>query len=264
MFFSAHKPANTVQYATTPRYLVGGGDPRRVTEVLRAAGWTNHSDPLYPHVLLASPDLAIRLTLEAPSPDPYTAWWRFEAAGWYAHFGGHTPVEIVAGFGDALLQPEPEQPPTPADIRQILASTGWGMEDDGQCSASAYSPDDCIHVGTLLDVVNGAEHRTWHAQAALPDGLGGHERLWQAWFSHGTPTHLVAGFARELVDTAPVYRGLHEVPRSWLTTPVTVQGEQLAAEHRQRLDAARKHRKTPSARTALPPPTTAPTTPARR
>ncbi|MGI5457520.1 hypothetical protein ACQEWB_31010 [Streptomyces sp. CA-249302] len=51
----------------TPRHLAGGGDPRHVTEYLLASGWSNHSVPGYPHVLLESPDRRLHLTLE-PSP----------------------------------------------------------------------------------------------------------------------------------------------------------------------------------------------------
>ncbi len=251
MFFTdANKPLNTVQYATTPRYLAGGGDPRRITEVLRAAGWTSHSDPAYPHVLLASPGMAVRLTLE-PAPDAYSAWWRFHdhAGGWYAHFGGHTPVEIIAGFSDALTRPAPQKPPSLPEIRDVLVSTGWSRSYDRKGIESAHSPDRYVRMGPHPGLDGQEDWPTWCAEAALTTGLGGHERLWQAWFSHGTPTHLVAGFAAQLVAPGPVYRGSYGLPCSWLVAqePTAVQGEQLAAEHRQRLKAVRA-----SARTQRP------------
>lgn len=232
---NADHDETTVQFATGPRYLAGGGDPRRVTEVLRAAGWSNYSDPNYPHVLLASTDLASRLTLEPSAPDPHAAWWRFNASGWYAHFGGHTPAEILAGFCDALVKPGPEQPLTGADIREVLASTGWGTDGVREGSESAVSPDGYVRMGPhpALDGDNGWP--TWCAEAALDTGTGGHQRVWSAWFSPGTPAHLIAGFAAQLVDPAPVYRGSHRLPHPRLVTqePTTVQGEQLATEHRQ-------------------------------
>lgn len=242
---NANTRETTVQFATAPRYLAGGGDPRRVTEVLRAAGWSDHSDPGYPHVLLASPDLAIRLALEPSAPDPYTDWWAFHGPGWYAHFGGHTPTEILAGFADALVRPAPEQAPSAVDIRDLLASTGWSREYDRSGIESARSPDGYLTMtGRLWS--SDRTRRTWIAEASLPTGGGGHERMWQARFNPDTPSHLVAGFAQALVDPDPVYRGSYGLPNSWLLTqgPTSVQGEQLAAEQRQRLEAVRSAART--------------------
>ncbi|WP_433892561.1 DUF317 domain-containing protein [Streptomyces sp. CA-111067] len=251
-YTGANGPQDTIQFATTPRYLAGGGDPRRVTEVLQAAGWTNHSDPAYPHVLLASPDTAVHLTLEPTAPDTSTAWWKFRARGWYAAFGGHTPVEILAGFSDALLHPAPDPPPTPAGIHEILTSTGWARENDEKGTASALSPDASVRMGPRPGLDDAAGRPTWSAEAAPATGFGD-RRLWSAWFSAGTPTHLVAGFAAQLVSPEPVFRGSHSLPNAWMITqkPTTVQGEHLADDHRQRLKAvraaARKQRKTAAA-----------------
>lgn len=238
---AANCPQNTVQYATTPRYLAGGGDPRRITEVLCAAGWSNHSDPCYPHVLLASPDQAVRLTMEPSAPDSYTAWWRFHAQDWYAHFGGHTPVEILAEFCDALLQPSPEVPPSLAEIRQVLASTGWSKDYDHKGIESALSPDHLVRMGPRPGLDGEGDWPTWAVEVMLPTGMGGRECLWRAWFSHGTPAHLIAAFARQLVSVDPVYRGSYGLPCSWLLTqqPTSVRGEHLAADHHNRLDAVR-------------------------
>ncbi|WUH90384.1 DUF317 domain-containing protein [Streptomyces sp. NBC_00433] len=268
----ANGPQDTVQFATTSRYLAGGGDPRRVTEVLRAAGWTNHSDLAYPHVLLASPDMAVRLALEPAQPDASTAWWKFNARGWYAAFGGHTPVEILAGFSDALLHPAPDQPPTPAGIRAILASTGWDKETDGQGAETALSPDGYVRMGPRPGMDDEAGRPTWSAEVAPATGFAD-RRLWSAWFSAGTPTHLVAGFAAQLMSTEPVYRDSRGLPHSWLLTQerTSVQGEHLADDHRLRLEAvraaARKQRRAAAALAAhapLPPATASAAAPTRR
>lgn len=269
---NANGPRGTIQFATTPRYLAGGGDPRRITDVLRAAGWSNHSVPGYPHVLLASPDMAVQLTLEPSKPDTYTDWWAFRGPGWYVHFGGHAPAEILAGFSDALVRPAPEQAPSAAGIRDLLVATGWRREYDRSGTESARSPDGFLTMtGKLWS--SDRTRRTWIAEASLPTGGGGHERMWQARFHQDTPSHLVGGFASALVDPGPVYRGSYGLPHSWLLTqePTTVQGEQLAAEHRQRLDrvraAAREQRKTAaSLATRMPatPPTASSAAPARR
>jgi hypothetical protein len=271
-FTNANDPEGTVQFAITPRYLAGGGDPRRVTEVLRAAGWSDHSDPGYPHVLLASPDMAVRLTLEPAQPDTYTDWWAFHGPGWYVHFGGHTPTEILAGFSDALVRPAPEQAPSAAGIRDLLVATGWSREYDRSGTESARSPDGYLTM-TGKPWSSDRTQRTWIAEASLPTAGGGHERMWQARFHQDTPSHLVAGFASALVDPGAVHRGSYGLPHSWLLTqePTTVQGEQLAAEHRQRLEAvraaARKQRRAAAAlatRAPIPPGTASAAAPARR
>jgi hypothetical protein len=64
----------------TPRHLAGGGDPRHVTEYLLAAGWSDHSAPSYPHVLLESPDQQLHLTLEPTAPEQRDTWWRIHPA----------------------------------------------------------------------------------------------------------------------------------------------------------------------------------------
>ncbi|WP_411140989.1 hypothetical protein [Streptomyces sp. x-80] len=90
----ANEPHHTIWLETHPRHLAGRGDPRRVTQTLRAAGWRNHSDPDYPHVVLASPDYRHTLVLE-PEPKSYASWWRIcgqhEDRLWYTEFGANTP-----------------------------------------------------------------------------------------------------------------------------------------------------------------------------
>ncbi|MFD4829156.1 DUF317 domain-containing protein [Streptomyces uncialis] len=105
-------------YEIAPRHLAGGGDPRHVTEVLLASGWSDHSVPRYPHVLLRSPDRMLQLVLEPSGPDPRDTWWRVSSYSpsnpdpdWVAHFGGYTPAEFVAAFTDALLNPPPGETP---------------------------------------------------------------------------------------------------------------------------------------------------------
>ncbi|MEE4544039.1 DUF317 domain-containing protein [Streptomyces sp. V4-01] len=171
-YTGANGPEDTVQFATAPRYLAGGGDPRRVTEVLQAAGWTNHSDPTYPHVLLAGPDMAVHLTLEPTAPDTSSACWKFRACGWYAAFGGHTPVEILAGFSDALLPPAPDQPPAPDAIHDILTATGWNSDNDGQGTEFALSPDGYARMGPRPGLDDAAGQPTWSADITPATGFG--------------------------------------------------------------------------------------------
>ncbi|MCZ0974368.1 DUF317 domain-containing protein [Streptomyces albulus] len=110
----ADEPLNIIWHETHPRHLAGRGDPRRITQTLRAAGWKSHSAPDYPHVVLASPDLRHTVVLE-PEAKPYQPWWRIRGDSqghrWYTDFDAHTPVEILAGLTDALIAPEPTTTP---------------------------------------------------------------------------------------------------------------------------------------------------------
>ncbi|MEU6192320.1 DUF317 domain-containing protein [Streptomyces sp. NPDC047061] len=69
--------------------------------------------PGYPHVLLESPDQRLHLALEPTAPEPRESWRRIHPAErreWSAQFGGHTPVEIIAEFTDAVTGRAPIPP----------------------------------------------------------------------------------------------------------------------------------------------------------
>ncbi|WP_416986997.1 DUF317 domain-containing protein [Streptomyces sp. T028] len=235
----ANEPHNTIWFETRPRHLAGRGDPRRITQTLRAAGWKNHSDPDYPHVLLASPDYQHTLVLE-PRPEPYAAWWRIRGGSqerrWYTEFGGNTPVEILASLTDALLQPAPQTTP---DIWPALTSAGWAYERDENGNETAAHPDGILSLRRWT--VSPAERFFWTAEATLATGLGGLNRLWRASLDDNMPQHLIAAFAAALASDEPVQRGRYDVPHSHLVTQHQrgPQGEQLAAAHEARLKAAR-------------------------
>jgi hypothetical protein len=181
----------------TPRHLAGGGDPAWITVPLhRACGWSHGNDPLMPRVLLSSPDQQALLRLE---PVPDGQWWTLQhAAGpdrpaWYASFGARTPVEIIAGFADALTHPTAGS----ADRWDPLAplhNAGW---QPAYSSNRLASPDGTAHV---------ALHKTastWSVTTTL-----GHTRapVWQARFGDHTPPHLITAFTTALADPRPVMR----------------------------------------------------------
>ncbi|MEV5979669.1 DUF317 domain-containing protein [Streptomyces sp. NPDC052114] len=259
----ANSPHGTIWFETQPRHLAGRGDPRHITEALRAAGWANQSDPAFPHVLLVSPEYRHTVVLE-PAPEPYGAWWRIrgqEADGrhWYTEFGAHTPVEILAHLTDALLKPAPEQTP---QIWSPLTEAGWSHERDERGNEIARHPDGILSLERWA--VEPGETVHWRAQAALPNGGGGFQTIWHAYLDERTPPHLIAAFTAALAHDAPVQRGMYDVPHSHLVTQEErgPQGEQLAAAHEVRLKAvraaARKARRTaalttsPSASLAAP------------
>ncbi|MGW4229565.1 DUF317 domain-containing protein [Streptomyces sp. NPDC004980] len=264
----ADDPWSRIWFDTTPRHLAGPGDPRHVTQALRAGGWKNFGDPDFPHVVLASPDYRHTLVLE-PTPETYGSWWRISSTpwgGWHASFGGNTPAEIIAGFTDALLHPPPKTEP---DIWPVLHAAGWTYERDKRGNEHARHPDGITTMERSATLTS--DHFAWTAEVALPTGLGGHNRLWHAYFDDRTPRHLLANFAAALTDPAPVSRGHYDVPHSHLVTQVErgAQGDQLAAAHDARLkairSAARKARRTsaPTTRPASAPGAEA-TTPAAR
>ncbi|MFD9069082.1 DUF317 domain-containing protein [Streptomyces lasiicapitis] len=251
----ADDPWSRIWFDTTPRHLAGPGDPRHVTQALRAGGWKHYGDPDFPHVVLASPDYRHTLVLE-PTPRTYGSWWRISSRHWHASFSGNTPVEVIAGFTDALLQTAPEVEP---DIWPTLQVADWTYERDERGNEHARHPDGITAMERRATLTS--DHFAWTAEVALPTGLGGHNRVWHAYFDDRTPRHLLAGFATALVDPAPVSRGHYDVPHSHLVTQVErgAQGEQLAAAHEARLKAikstARKARRSavPTTRPAQAP-----------
>ncbi|MGV9883009.1 hypothetical protein [Streptomyces sp. NPDC003006] len=84
----ANSPHDTIWFETEPRHLAGRGDPRHITQALRAAGWANRSDPDFPHVLLVSLDYRHTVVLE-PDAEPSGAWWRIR--GQEEEVGAGTP-----------------------------------------------------------------------------------------------------------------------------------------------------------------------------
>ncbi|MGC0328133.1 hypothetical protein RKD23_001123 [Streptomyces sp. SAI-170] len=187
-----------------PRHLAGGGDLAWITVPLhRACGWSHGNDPLMPRVILSSPDQKALLRLE---PDPDSQWWTLQHApepdrpAWYASFGARTPVEIIAGFIDALTDPT-AAPAPPQDALHPLLNAGWSAayshhrfaSPDGTVSVDIHETTGTWWIGTLLE----------HAQPPV----------WQARFGEHTPPHLIAAFTTALADPRPVLRtGIPHLP----------------------------------------------------
>ncbi|MEU1073530.1 MULTISPECIES: DUF317 domain-containing protein [unclassified Streptomyces] len=172
----ANSPHGTIWFETQPRHLAGRGDPRHITQALRAAGWANRSDPDFPHVLLVSPDYRHTVVLE-PDPEAYGAWWRIrgqeeDGGRWYTEFGAHTPVEILASLTDALLEPAPEHAPP---VWSPLTAAGWSYERDERGNEIARHPDNILSLERWA--VEPGETFHWRAQAALPNGGGGFRHI---------------------------------------------------------------------------------------
>ncbi|MER5813830.1 DUF317 domain-containing protein [Streptomyces californicus] len=154
---------------------------------------------------------------------------------WHAALGGNTPVEIIAGFTDALVRPPPK---AGQEIWPMLQKAGWTVEREERSNERARHPDGMTTVERSAGL--DSDWHSWDVVVAPPTGLGQH-RLWSAYFDDRTPRHLPTDFVNALTDTAPVSRGRYDVPHSHLVTQVErgAQGDQLAAAHDARLKAAR-------------------------
>ncbi|WP_326812276.1 DUF317 domain-containing protein [Streptomyces scopuliridis] len=179
-----------------PRHLAGGGDPAWITVPLhRACGWSYGHDPLMPRVILSSPDQRALLRLE---PDPDSQWWTLHHAperdrpAWYASFGARTPVEIIAGFTDALT--DPAATAAAADPYEPLERAGWTPTS---LPNGLVSPDGKALVERLES--EGTGH--WFVTTTLTS-----RPVWQARFGEHTPAHLIAAFTAALADPSPLPR----------------------------------------------------------
>ncbi|MFD4949919.1 DUF317 domain-containing protein [Streptomyces sp. NPDC058409] len=175
-----------------------------------------------------------------PGTASYSAWWRIcgqgEQSGWHTEFGGNIPVEILSALTDALLRPAPETTP---DIWPALTSAGWTYQHDEHGNETASHPDGILSLRRWT--IEPAERFYWTAEAALPTGGGGRNRLWNASLDDRMPPHLLAAFANALASDEPVQRGMYDVPDNHLVTQEQrgPQGEELAAAHETRLKSAR-------------------------
>ncbi|MEV8426555.1 DUF317 domain-containing protein [Streptomyces niveus] len=193
--------AGTIEQAlVAPRYLAGGGDPGWVTVPLhRAAGWSYGHDPLMPRVILTSPDQLTQLRID---PDPDDPWWTIRHArnadkpAWTATFDARTPVEIIAAFTDALTDPSAPAD-TGADPYAPLREAKW---DTSRHLYGLASPDGIAHVEDEGD--------QWLIETAVTQ----QPTTWRAYFTPGTPTHLITAATRSLADQAPVARDPSRIP----------------------------------------------------
>ncbi|MFJ1652694.1 DUF317 domain-containing protein [Streptomyces sp. NPDC088337] len=190
-----------------PRHLAGGGDPAWVTVPLhRACGWRYGDDPLIPRVLLSSPDQKALLRLE---PEPDGQRWTLSHAAepdrptWYASFGAHTPVELIAAVTDALTDPATTAN-TPSDPYEPLHQGGWLPAAGTNALVSPDATADIQHSGTAQDP--GA----WFISATL----GPNRPVWQARFGVYTPPRLISAFTAALTDPKPVPR-----TKAWSSLP---------------------------------------------
>ncbi|WP_408992101.1 DUF317 domain-containing protein [Streptomyces sp. 1268] len=248
----APAPRNVEVDYITPRHLAGGGDPAWITAPLhRACGWTYDDDPLMPRVVLTSPDKSAVLRLE---PNTEGQWWvlhHFSSTGlsdWYASFGARTPVELIAGFVDALTDPTP--PAATSDPFEPLRQHDW--------EPAQGAPGLVASGGTAFAQRLGDEHGPgpWFVTATI----GRDRPVWQARFGEDTPPHLVTAFTTALADPQPVWRangvaGLPTLDPSTISRKaVDVPAASVAAALTGRIESLSGRHHTPPAETSPPGP----------
>ncbi|MDX3855655.1 DUF317 domain-containing protein [Streptomyces sp. AK02-01A] len=240
-------------YLVTPRHLAGGGDLRHVTEYLRASDWRDRSKTGGP-IIFESPDRTVRV---AYNPHTVPAGWTIRAKAtahqqaWRAVLSPHVPVEIVAGFSDALTTPRSAHAP---NVWSPLQDHGWQAGRGHH--TTAISPDGSAFV--QFHQPASGEVRWW-AGARTEQG----QRAWDATFTSTTPMHLVLAFTTALADPLPVMRPRGHVPpdQRIRTTSVSVRPDEIAAWQRNRLALARAARvSATTARTGSTAPTIRPHT----
>ncbi|EST31748.1 DUF317 domain-containing protein [Streptomyces niveus] len=228
-------PDQTVK--VLPRHLAGPGpaDPRTAWPFPFDEDWTLRQSE-HGTVLAVSPCLRLWTSLLHESGTSRLGTWTIAAnrvpfgpAAWQITFDATTPVELVRDVHTELLDLYLEDlrsdqdhlfgDTTPAyEAYAPLFAQGWGhsVRTDG------------TQVFQSWDGLAGVRHRY---AATGSDGLawrawGGHlsEPLWQARFSTGTPTALVARFTASLISTVPLHRAVTDTPSRfrrhlYLTTP---------------------------------------------
>ncbi|MCX5126818.1 DUF317 domain-containing protein [Streptomyces sp. NBC_00347] len=218
-------------YLIEPRHLAGGGDIRHVTEYLRASGWADRTPRAGTPVVFDSPDQSVRIGYNvAATPPGWTVSGRAtpEQAAWHVTLTAYVPVEIIAGFTDALTQPRPAHAP---NVWAPLEEQNWATARGKHFTATSPDGDAWIQ---FHQNEPGKAH--WWAGARTEHG-----RAWDAVFSQTTPMHLVQEFATALADPQPVMRPRGHVPATdrIRTTSVSVLPSHLAAWKQARVTAAR-------------------------
>ncbi|WDT54147.1 DUF317 domain-containing protein [Streptomyces sp. G7(2002)] len=216
-----------VDVLIAPVYLAGPGPGQAVFNTLdSAAGWTKvlafGCDTYY-----TSPCQRVRIANAAESH--YGGWtisYAEDPLGvpdWITTFDRDTPQEIVAAFTDTLVAGLPNHfadylnggehhtGHTPATV---LTSHQWEAVR-GTRPFRTVSPDGHaafrIRSGWLheYDELLDPAKSTWRISAG-PDPIT--TPSWQAYFSRGTPEHLITAAANALTDPRPVVRTAFLIP----------------------------------------------------
>ncbi|MCM1967981.1 DUF317 domain-containing protein [Streptomyces sp. G1] len=228
-----------------PASLAGGGSSRTVSAALdSAAGWTKTiafgTDAYY-----TSPCQRVRIA--NPVESHYGGWtiaFAEDPLGvpdWITTFDRNTPAEVVSAFTTALVEGlgnnfrhqlhggTHQTGLTPATL---FAVHGWQpapgpsgvhrqLSPDGHCAYRIRTSQ--VHE---YDELMDPELSTWRLSGGVEPVSA---PTWQAYFSAGTPFHLISASAEVLANPTPVTRVAHSIPERHLPF-VTIQPVEVSQQ----------------------------------
>lgn len=228
-------PDQTVK--VLPRHLAGPGtaDPHTAWPFPFDEDWTLRQSE-HGTVLAVSPCLRLWTSLlHEPGTSRLGTWTiaanrvPFGPAGWTITFDATTPVELLHDVHTELLDLYLEDlhsdqdhlfgDTTPAfEAYAPLFAQGWGhsVRTDGTQTFQSWDGLAGVRHRYAADGFDGLAWRGWGGYLSEP--------LWQARFSTGTPTTLVAAFTASLISAGPLHRAVTGTPSQfrrhlYLTTP---------------------------------------------
>jgi hypothetical protein len=225
--------------SVSPRYLAGSGYDASIAmaPLTDGAGWRGWTDELA-NCHITSPCGRAYLGF-MPDDDPealglWKAWVRPNHHGtrtWIAAFSNEMPYELMTGFTEYWAEgyrPDDETFAHPDNGRRdgveqvltVLRHADWDRDHATRKGSNLErwtAPDGRAGVELRINVRGTAEQEllqneprwtVWasHAPYRRP--------LWDAVFSTGTPTGLIAAFCQALADPAPLTREDHQIPFS--------------------------------------------------
>ncbi len=221
--FKNLNPAQPVK--VLPRHLAGPGpaSPSTVWPFPFDQDWSLHQPEEGP-AFATSPCLRLWTSFELQPDKPRKGTWTIAAnripfgpAAWKITLDASTPVELLHDLHTELLD---------LYLEDRHSDRDWLYEDE-IAPHEAYAPlfargwshqvkTDGTQIFLAPEGLGGVRHRyattgpdgpTWRAWGGYPS-----EPHWQARFSSGTPTTLVAAFTASLISTEPVHRTAQDVP----------------------------------------------------
>ncbi|MGW4160401.1 DUF317 domain-containing protein [Streptomyces sp. SS162] len=208
-----------------PRHLAGPGpaSPHSAWPFPFDKDWSLHH-PEEGTAFATSPCLRLWTSLVLEPDKPRKGTWTIAAnrvpfgpAAWQITLDASTPVELLHDLHTELLDLYLEDrhsdrdwlyedATAPYEAYAPLFARGWSHQVKTGGTQIFLAPDGLGGVRHRY-ATTGSDGPTWTAWGGYPS-----EPHWQARFSFGTPTTLVAAFTASLISTEPVHRTAQDVP----------------------------------------------------
>ncbi|MFF6772754.1 DUF317 domain-containing protein [Streptomyces sp. NPDC012637] len=216
-------PTQTVK--VLPRHLAGPGpaSPHTAWPFPFDKDWSLHQ-PEEGTAFATSPCLRLWTSLVLEPDKPRKGTWTIAAnrvpfgpAAWQITLDASTPVELLHDLHTELLDLYLEDrhsdrdwlyedATAPYEAYAPLFARGWSHQVKTGGTQIFLAPDGLGGVRHRY-ATTGSDGPTWTAWGGYPS-----EPHWQARFSFGTPTTLVAAFTASLISTEPFHRAAKDVP----------------------------------------------------